>query len=192
MCAHREGSRGFAGYGYFFWITTKRGNIFLHPLQGSTLIKQSIISRRMVWRLFCKLRMGEQTKHSEPVVYSHGDDTSSSKAFAVITELGTIAGHETCAIEVHQHRKFLICFFCRGPHIQIKTIFAHAVRAKTHVAKNGKLHGAGTKFIGFAHTRPIWDGLWFPPAQISSWCSGEGNTPECLDAGFIHSFQCSI
>src|ERR1051326_4828222 len=130
--------------------------------------------------------MREQAKHAQSVIYSHRDDTSSSDAFAIIPWLRTIASHKTSAIEVNQHRELLVCFLSRGPHIQIKTIFAHSVRPKIHVTKNGKLHGTRTEFIRLTHAGPIWNGLRFSPAQISNGRSSEGDAFECSDAGFIH------
>src|SRR5579859_3939170 len=108
----------------------------------------------MVRRLLCQFRMREETKDAKTVVDRDGDDALARHALAVVAPLGSVPGNESASVEVDEDRKPLSAGLRGRPDVQVKTVLAHAIRAKVHVSEDGRLHCPRPELIGFAHAIP--------------------------------------
>src|SRR5690348_6206800 len=110
--------------------------------------------------------MGEETKHAETVVNRHHHDAFRREALAVVAKLGAVAGDKAAAVEVDQHGQSFAIRLGGRPNVQVETIFADAVRSKTHVGEEPRLHTTWTKLTRLPDAIPVLNWLWLAPAQV--------------------------
>src|ERR1041384_6875632 len=131
--------------------------------------------------------MGHESEHAEPVVDRNDDDSLRGHTLAVVAWLGAVAGNESAAVEINKHRESVAIRFGGSPDIQIKAILAHAVRSKSHVVKDRRLHAAWAEVDRLFDTFPVLHRLRLAPAQVTYWWLSERNAAEDAHAGTLRA-----
>src|SRR6185295_19030218 len=129
--------------------------------------------------------MRQESKYSKAIIGGDGYDPLRCHAFPIVTRLRAVAGNEPAAVKVNHHWQPLLTRAGRSPDVQVETIFAHTVGAKSHVAENGSLHATRTELRGLTHTIPVLDWLGLFPPETTSRRLCKWDPFECTDAGFL-------
>src|SRR6266550_6111208 len=145
-------------------------------------------------RLARQLRVREEAKHTQTIIHCQSNDSLASHACAFISRLRPIARGESATIEIDKYRQLIFCGFGRGPNVEVKTVFAHAIGTENHVAKNWTLHTTWTELIRLACSFPIFDWLRRLPSEVADRWRRKGNAFECSNscAGVGGSFNYTV
>ena len=83
----------------------KAAMFFCTHSQRRHLVEQAVVARRVLRRLLRQLGMGQEPEHVQAVVDGQGDDAPARHRLAVVSRLRAVAGDESAAVEVDQHRE---------------------------------------------------------------------------------------
>src|SRR6185437_8569458 len=111
--------------------------------------------------------MRHEAECAETIIHRDRHDAFGREAFAVVARLRTIARDEAAAEEINEHGKPVSRGLGGCTDIQVEAVFAHTVRAETHVAENRLLHAARTELLRVTHAGPWLHRLRLFPAQAA-------------------------
>ena len=136
--------------------------------------------------------MSEESKNTFTVISCNSDNTFPSKRQSCISRFTTATCHQSASIEINKYRQLLIHRFRRCPHIEIKTIFAHLLRAEIHIPKNILLHRIRSELVSLTHSVPLLNRLRSFPSEVTHRRGCEWNSLKNFYAGFIHSLERAV
>ena len=85
-------------------VSTKRGNILLHPFQCRNLIHQTIVPGQTVRALGHQVRMHDPAEHTKPVIDRDEHDTPLGIGGAIIDRLRSATDAKRPAMDPQDHR----------------------------------------------------------------------------------------
>jgi hypothetical protein len=101
------------------WITAKRRNVLLDPLQTRNHIEQAVVARDMLRRLCAQLRMREKAERAQAIGDADQHNSLLCQSFSAVSRNSSASYAEAAAVDPNQHRDTVRGRFRRSPHIQI-------------------------------------------------------------------------
>src|SRR5208337_4024770 len=135
----------------------------------------------MVVRLLGKIRVGEESKHTQTVIETNHHHSLFCQVLTVLARFGSRAGGKTSAIDPHHDRQMRLRRCRWRPYVQVQTVFAGPAVAENHVRENPALHAARPKVSRPAGAGPTRNRLGRFPAQSTDGRRREGNAFEIVD-----------
>ena len=167
---HAPGTGRLTEDGYPVRIPPERRDVVLNPPQRSDLVKDPVVPRRPVRRLFAEQGMRQIPERAHPVVDGHHDRPTPRQCGPVIGAVRPVPDPQATPMNPHQHRQ-RVSRRGRCPDVQIQAVFGrllHPCVIERGVRRLGvHLDAGGPGGRGIADPGPFRRRLWRTPAQIA-------------------------
>ncbi len=185
-----QAAGGLAEYGHAPAISSKAGDVVLHPAQRGLLVHEAVVPRGVVGRLRAQRRMREEPEHAEPVVQGDDHDALVHEPDGIVVV--ALSDEERAAVDPHHHRKPLVSVLVTVA--VVPTALIVAAGGSEHVEEQAIFAGAGktegrcalrtmvAKPRRVAHAGPAPVRLRRLPAQVADRRCRIGNAEEPVDA----------